>query len=680
MKVTKRNIDILLSKEVYNTKELTYLKALLEYCNDVYYNAEDNDVSPLTDIEFDTLFNRYNSQVKKSNKVTTLTKPTKGKKMVNVEHEYPELVGTLDKITNKEELKEWLIKKFSDAGIGSKEEIELCVSNKEDGNSICGTFNLDGTAESFLTRGKEGQGADMTELFNHIKLKLPVKNNANKFGVKFEAVMLDEDFEKYNEEYQKINNKSLSNNRSAVAGILGSDEGYKFIKYVSLVPLTVKVLNKEVDKSTQIKIFESFMKQSKFIKPFNYKLFKGTKAKLYKDIVSYYEKMTKERETLNKPIDGLVIEFTDLKIRKKLGREHDRNKFDVAFKFPPMTKKSKVKSIKFYYGKTGTITPVVHFEDVIFNGAVCNHVSIANYKRFKELNLSVGDSVIIDYRNDVLAYLSLDKTAAQKNNPIPFIKNCPICDSKLKINDNETFVYCDNSKCKGRVVGKLENYLIKIGLKGIKTSTLEKLVEGGLIETIPDLYRLKVKDIMQIEGFLEKSASNIVSIINSKQELYSYELLGSLQINQFSRRSAKVIMKKFTLEELLELHKDRINFLLKISDIEGFKTLTASYIYDGITDNMDIIKFLMKKLTIKETKTTENKVNGQTYKFVFTGFRDKVLQEELENEGHTVTSSVSKNTNYLVVKDKTATSTKITKAKELGVTIIDIDDAKNRRF
>lgn len=671
MKINNNNIRILLTKETYTEKELTYLRKLLSYCNTIYYNT--GEESPLSDFDYDTLLKKYNQQAKES--LTTLTPAKTGKKLVNVSHDYPELVGTLDKITNKQELQDWLKVKWKELKLTSKDVVNMIYSNKEDGNSLCITFDKEGNVKSALTRGKEGQGADMTELFKDLKLKLPIKKKFE-FGVKFEAVMTYENFDKYNEEYEKLNGKSLSSSRSAVAGILNSDVGYKFINYVSLVPLTVKIKDSDLNKVEQIKIMDLFLRQSPMILPYNGYLVSGTIKDIYREISNYYDKMSKERIELNKPIDGIVIEFADTQYKKQLGRQDDRNNFDVALKFPPLAKSTRIVDINFYYGKSSVITPVAVFEEVEFNGAKCKNVSLANYKRFKELNLSKGDYVNITYNHDVLCYLHLDPTKKQLNNPIPFITKCPICHEELKVNDNETFVSCINPECEGRKAGRIENYMTKIGLKGIKENTIERLLQARLIHEIYDIYDISITDIIGMQGFQYKSAENIYNTIHSKMELKSYELLGSLQINQFSIKSAKEIMKYYTLEELLELHRTKTKFLKEISSLHGFKDITANHIYEGIKENKKTIKELCKRLTIIDTKLDLSNIdNDSLYKFVFTGFRDKELQAKLEEKGHSVTSSVSKNTNYLVVKDVNSTSSKIKKAKDLGINVISIEEA-----
>lgn len=348
VKNLNEKILVLLKLKKYNEAQLKFLRKLLTYCNDIYYNS-DND-SPLSDAEYDILYKRYNEQ--SSVPFTSLTPAKEGKKLVNVSHDYPELVGTLAKITNKDELYDWIFDKYDELGLKHNEKVKMIYSHKEDGNSICGTFNEDGTPKSFLTRGKDGEGADMTSRFQDINLKLPTKT-PHEFGIKFEAVMTNENFNEYNEEYVARNGRELSSNRSAVGGILNGDKNAEFTNFVQLVPLSVKVKGKEIDKETQLKIIERFYKQNSRILPITYFIVEGTAQEIYEEICEYYDKMSEERVKLNKPIDGLVIEFNDVKYRTKLGRSDSENNFDVALKFPPLAKPSVVKDIRFYYGNSG---------------------------------------------------------------------------------------------------------------------------------------------------------------------------------------------------------------------------------------------------------------------------------------------------------------------------------------
>lgn len=662
-----KNIDIqkYFEKEKLTKNDLKEIKVILDECCHIYYNT--SETSPLTDEEFDKLLKLFNKYVKYS----TTTAPASGKRLIDVSHLYPELVGTLDKANSMEDVKEWFDSKIPDGDT----IYEVAVSYKEDGNSIAGTFDKNKKLNQALTRGKEGKGVDMTKFFRHVRAELPNKNS--EFGIKFEAVMTNEDFEEYNEIYYTLNGRYLANSRSAVAGILGSDEGYKYTHFIKLVPLAIKFKDMEVSRKDQLRMTEFLSKQTDFLE-LEYRIIKGTKSEIIEQIDKWYQKIINEkRDKLNRPIDGIVIEFLDENLRKKLGRDDDRNKFDLALKFPYLVKKSKVLDIEFYMGKTNRITPVVVFEDVVFNGATCNHVSIANYKRFKELKLKKGDTIVVEYRNDVLSYIPENLDRDKEGELIPFLKKCPCCGGKLTLNANKTFVNCKNKECPNMVLGKCVNWLIKLGIKGVKENTLEKIITNCNIKIIPDLYALQEDDLLQIDGFKEKSSKAIIKAINSRTQIYDWELVGSLNIEGFGRKNAKLLCKAYDLKELYTFIKNK-TFKDKVVELEGFSDISANNIEKGLIENFETVRAMRKILTVKSTKVDPNKVQSQGYKIVFTGFRDKDLQQKLEDLGHSVTTSVSKNTDIVITKDPNGSSSKLVKARELGKLILSPDQLKSK--
>lgn len=661
-----------------NEKQLDSVKKVLDKCCDIYYNTD--QTPPLTDEEFDFTLLNY----KKYREYTTLTKST-AKRLVNVGHIFPDLVGTTTKVNSVYEsekpskdhysLEEWI----DDLGVDElfRFGVTFGISDKYDGNSVCFEFDGDtGELISALTRGKDGEGADVTNLFTHIKY--PYLQPKMKIGMKTEIMVTDEHKaileEKMGREYAK--------NRSIVSAVLSREDGHKFSKYLDIVPLAVQYRNDKIKyqnppRSQQMFILKQLNGKFGDI-DFNMSTVQvKSKEEALKGIKEIYNQYISNRDKLNYPIDGVVIEIVNQDLRDRLGRSGDTNNYDTALKFPYNEKKSKVKDIKFYTGTTGRITPVVVFEDIVFDGAVCNHVSVANYKRFKELNLAKGDSVIIEYRNEVLSYLQPDPSGKTNNPPIKFISKCPSCGEKLYVNKTKTFVNCKNEQCPAILKGRFVNWFEKLNIKGIKESTIERLINVGVITDIPDLYTLTKEDILKAEGLKDKSAQNILDAINSKTELYDWELLGSLGIESFSSSKAKELAKVYTLKDLFKMKPEQM--IASITSVEGFAEITAKYILNGIIKNKEVIKRLYKLLNVKMYKDVleANKNNsGETYTIVFTGIRDKELQNKLEERGHKVTGSVSNNTDIVVCKDPNGSSSKIKKAKELGKEILTIEGIK----
>lgn len=677
-------------------KTLKITKEAFEQASKVYYEGNDPLV---TDEVFDKAIKKYEKLT--GEKITSgynIKSSSSAKKLVDTEHRFPDLVGTLDKVNTIDEFfNEWLIPKISKCRKNSiiKTNIPLVISDKEDGNSVVGTFDANGNSVQWLTRGRDGIGLDLTSLFSKVSIPvndiIELSHNIGEFGIKFEAVMTDENLEKYAEK----SGKTYANSRSAVAGILSAKDGKKWIKYVQLVPLRIQTADpeKQMSRTYEFEAFKTLcrLNSKKFLMP-KYSSVKiglnkgeyiieeinGANIVTRESFVDYMESMYRtadiERNQIgSRPKDGLVIEFANKRDRELLGRDRDRNHFDVALKFPYQVKETTVEDIEFYVGKTGRITPVVIFKPLIFNGATCDHVSIANYKRFKELNLYKGCKVNIEYRNDVLCYLTrLDFNMGINDKPFEFINKCPICDSNVVLNDKETFAYCENEKCPGRQIGKITNWLLKLGIKGINEKTIETLIRYHLLNDIDDLYKLKKEDIKGLEGFKEKSSKKIIELINSRKEIYDYEMLGSLNIEGISLNTTKEICRKINIDQILELNKSGSNKLKReLVKIKNISDITAETFINGLNTNLELIERLMNILTIKPSLKLKD---GKEFNVVFSGFRNKELERAIEEKGWCYKNSISSKTNLLVVLDAMQGTTKIKKALELGVKVINYDD------
>lgn len=689
---------------------LNKIKNILDYCSECYYNdnSDSKIESPLLDDEWSNLFERYNDF--KNNSLSTIApKEKRNKNMIDTEHNFPELVGTLFKSnyvykkdipndSNNKSVEDWF-KRYYD--LLPNDDFNIFITDKEDGNSITLTYNDKRKVISALTRGKNGEGSDKLSYFKDRTLPkcIPIEKG-DLVGIKFEAIVNDKLFE----ELCSDMNYNYANTRSLVAGILGADNGINFSHKIILVPIRISYKNKRITRAEELELirtihFNNFEEFPINIHPtvddkfnyvkiknnitFNRKLIKVNKKIFLPTIQKIYDSYIKNiRKMYDYPIDGLVIELVDDKLRKKFGRDDFQNNFELALKFPSDTKRSKVIDIEFYVSKNGTgrVTPVVVFEPVYFSGAKCDHVSIANYKRFKELNLHKGEEVLITYRNDVLSYLN-KSPLAQVTNDMPRIKftsRCPICNSKLVVNSNKTYVFCKNKECQASKVGVINNWFIKLNIKGVKENTIKDLIINGLITDIPSLYSLKKSDIMKLDGYLEKSASNIIEAINSKKQIYDYELIGSLNISNIALDTAKLILTHYTINSVFKA-KNMDFFIRKLIKIKGIEEITAKNYVFGILENKDIISKLLKILDIKEY-SKELSTNDNPESIVFTGFRDKVMQEQLELKGHFIRGNVSSKTTMLIVKRGESISKKEEEAIKLNIPVYSIEEFKKEIY
>ena len=635
------------------------MEDLLERASDSYYNS---DEKVLSDTEFDKLKDLYES---KYGDFKVGAKPREGKGTVNVEHSFSHLVGTLSKTNNIEQFKDWLTKTVVNAGYSIKENrLRVVASYKYDGNSVCIEFK-NGKCYKALTRGRDGKGLDLTHVFKDCTIE-----DKRHVGVKFEVIMTWEDFDKLNEDM----NTEYKNPRSVVAGILGRDNAYDYFKYLTLVPLAYDVKDVELKKIEEIELILDQFKDKSWSKiNFVFQIFHGAIDDIIGELDEFYQELSEERQNLDYMIDGIVIELLGKKF-KKLGWLNSKPKWCCALKFPYMEATSKVTGFDFCLGNSGKITPRVYFEPVVFNGATQTKVSLANYDRFQELKLGIGSDILVQYRNDCLSYVEKLNTENNKTvKPYPFTDKCPLCGGEVKVTDTGAFAYCANDLCPGKVVGRIERYMEKLDIKGIKEATIQKLYDAGMITNISDMYKLDYKKVAKIEGLGTKSANLMKKSITEKVP-YDYEVLAGLGIDGIGNTMSKALCKIYSVTELIDM-VDKGNLYINLINVEGFSDINIEKLRSGIKEMRDELINILELSKAKTYKDTVKKVTGTTYTFCVTGSitnwknRDE-LKKVLEEQGHKVTGGVTSKTNYLINNDVDSTSSKNKKAKELNIPII----------
>jgi len=651
------------------------LKRTLDRACDAYYNSS---LPIMSDEEFDNACITYRKLAGEPYNTATAPRKSKdeksGKKLVDTKHTFENLLSTIDnQFQNLDDFNEWIDGLFEDLGLSKNDELELLVSEKYDGNSICIEYE-EGKAKLALTRGEDGKGADVTEIFKNEKL---LKKPKWYCGIKYEVMLSYENFDKLNKVREANNEATYANPRNTVAGLLSRLDAPKFREYLTLVPLSMRIKDKEIDRYKELDYIEKLQRKGDI--EFNGEIFEGNAKSLKDSIKEMYNRYATTRENLGYMIDGLVIEVIDSKYKEQLGSfAAGSPKWQAKLKFPHMQKTTTVENIIFEASPNGTgkITPSVVFKPVYFNGAEMRKVSLANYKRFKELGLGKGSKVMIEYRNDVLSYCSkLDDPINDTIEPIPFIDHCPACGStKLRVNENETFVYCDNPLCSMKRIGKINNYTNMVGIKGIEVSTLAKIVNAGLLETSADLYRLNYRALSRVEGLGSKSAENIIDAIRSVTP-NDYDILAGLGIDNLGKDCAKNILSEVSFDSLCDLsYVQSKEFKEKLANIEGIGPIMSERIPKELANNNALLNDLLSTVKFKTVKRA--KATNQLT-FVTTGDPDKRyfekrddLKNYIESKGHKLTGSVSKNTDYLVTETPNSGTVKNKKARELGKPII----------
>lgn len=253
-------------------------------------------------------------------------------------------------------------------------------------------------------------------------------------------------------------------------------------------------------------------------------------------------------------------------------------------------------------------------------------------------------------------------------------ENCPECGEPLQFTESGGIAFCMNKDCPCKQKGKILNYLNKMNIDSISYGIIDKLYDYDIVKSVKDLYKLrdKVSEIISIDGFGDKMVSTWIEEIEKHMEVDDYLVFGSIGVEGVSRKTFEKILQVYNSEELMDIAED-----VKISQlitIPGIKEKTAFKIVDGIRENKKLIKFLLKTLIVHETKGRQN---DSKFSVCFTKVRDSEAEKYIKESGGTIDDGLKKTTTFLVVPDKSISSSKVTKAQKYNIPVVSIDELKD---
>lgn len=539
---------------------------------------------------------------------------------------------------------------------------KVVVQYKFDGCSVA----YDVKEERFFTRGDydNGESVDVTDLFEKHWIEIPEGMDIEQFeAIKFEAIMSIE-------AYKELGlNKRYLRPRDAVSATITS-RNKELSNYITLVPLRYYLNNSMQKVSCSAEAHIVHCDDIETIQSFiNDVLSQGAKTPvsfMYHDTVETFE------------IDGVVVSVIDE------DGYVDQTK-EVAIKILNNIQETKLLDVKFQFGKTGRITPVAILEPVMFDRITVDHVGLSTFDRVVELGLRHGDTVRVTH--NIVPYL-LD-TKGDGDYPIQIPTKCPICGHQFDMKTLKT-VRCTNTECPGLKHGLIVRYCKNMKMMGISDRTISSLFDAGLISSIPDLYKLTVKDIMSIPGFGEVSAKNIVDTIKrSSTNVPVTRWLGALPIKDVNKKTWDTLIESLrydpstgTVIECNALIRNLISdqatpdrFVdtvlcvgrnIGIATIRSIKTGMFTY-WDDIRNSCQFVTF---------AEPTQS-VRGHRGDVAMTGTRDEQLTKWLTDNGYNVTS-FNNNIVALIVPSHEFYSNKVVKAKEKQIPIYTIEEAYHK--
>jgi DNA ligase (NAD+) len=560
---------------------------------------------------------------------------------VKVTHRTP--MGSLNKAQDDAEFVNWL------AAVGPR---PLVWSEKLDGISVQIAYT-DGTLTLAATRGDGLVGEDITR--NVARMKGVVPRIPGFTGhVRGEIVLRRTDFANLAGQY--------ANPRNAASGIAKRLDG------TGCEHLTVFAYQIVREGGAQVQ-----RKQDEFRILSRVGFFVPTWGMASDSHTIITTRSTYNRDALDYDIDGLVVEYDDLALMRSLGETNLRPKGATAFKFAHQTGATTLRDIQWQVGNTGRVTPVAIFDAVSLAGASVEKATLHNLSQIQRLTgglgFGVGDRIEVSRRNDVIPGVEALVSIEGRTAPLPAPLCCPACQTTL-VRDGE-YLVCNGDECPAQVVGAISRWVKKVGILGLGDATIAALVDAGMLDDPSDLYLLnrvhRLRDVSINGSRLGSSADTIVAEIEVKAEMPLSTLVGSIGIPLCSRSVCQTLVD----HGFDTLDKMRGALMADIAAVPGMGEVKAQAFVNGIRAKGTLINALLSNGVRIKSKP----VGAMTGLSVcFTGFRDTLLEQAFEQAGGSVKASVVKGLTYLVAKDAHGTSTKLTKARSMGVVVMTPDE------
>ena len=403
-------------------------------------------------------------------------------------------------------------------------------------------------------------------------------------------------------------------------------------------------------------------------------------ARSLSEVESYHQKIVQLRKDLPYWTDGIVVNIDDLAVYKKLGVVGKAPRGAVAYKFPAEQATTIVEDIQVQVGRTGALTPVAHLKPVHVAGTTVSRATLHNCDEIKRLDIRVGDTVIIEKAGDIIPDVIqvLPKLRSPQSKSYVFPRKCPACHSPVERREREVAYYCTNPQCFAQERERFYHFVSKTGfdIRGLGPKIIDQLIDAGLLHEYADLFELKVGDLEPLERFAEKKAGNIVIEIQTRKTIALSRFIYSLGIRHVGEETAITLANQFGTVAKLRQAVVETRDLASLQAVPDIGPIVAQSIVDYFSNKKNIqqVDRLLKFVNIINPVGTSYRKYPQIDHKTFvvtgtlTGFSRDEAKAAIRAAGGDVSSSVSKQTDYVVMGENPGS--KYDKAKALGVKIL----------
>ena len=650
-------------------KQLDELREAVNHHLYLYHVLDEPEIS---DAEFDRLFEELQGLEHEHPDLITPDSPTQrvgappSERFQKVRHLTP--MGSLEKVSDDEGLLKWA--EDVHKRLDSDEPVAYVIEPKIDGLAINLTYE-DGVLTRGATRGDGVQGEEVTvnlRTIPSVPLKMRGDDAPRVAEARGEVYMPLSGFRELNERVAELGQKLAPNPRNAAAGSLRQKDS----SITASRPLAVWVYGLGAAEGLQLgshwETLEWLREHGFRTNPF------AERLESIEEVAKRCAEWERRRTDLDYEIDGIVIKVDSLEQQAILGALHQRPRWARAFKWAPMTAETTLNKIAIRVGRTGALNPWAMLEPVQVGGVTVSRATLHNEEDINRKDIREGDKVIVQRAGDVIPQVVGPVLPhAKGTKPFRMPKKCPLCGTEIVRPEGEAMHRCPNRACPSRGLETLNNWVMAAAdIEGVGEQLVRRLWQLGLVRSLPDLYRLTKEQLLELDGFQEKSATNVIAAIEGSKGVPFSRVLFGLNIPDVGWVTAQNLARHFgTVEQLAAASQE------DVVEVEGIGPERAEAIVEWFSDaeNLALVAEL-EQLGLRfeagpEERPVEGPLSGSTY--VVTGTLEDFSREEarkaLEEKGAKVGDSVSKKTTGVIVGE--SPGSKLAKAEQLGVPVLD---------